>query len=382
VGGVLDDEQLAEVRLGWFGHGLKRNECGPLPGPRGRCGPTGCDTLPLVNADRFETLIRSGDTDELLLEVDRLAGARDWDGLLTLRERCVAAHEHGRQLWGVAQFIEYRVALEAPGPQAASVCAAGAARFALGPLTEVVAQRHSWEELADHLPDPWVAATVAQERVLRGEDLTGDPRAHPEELGLPPALLDWEPDYPLPRYRSHDVLEDGPEPVETPFEQPSGRPAPPADEPLLRRSLTEVGETWAERSNGGIRVATVEGTAADAVVTLFGDGGVGGTEGAPSLAVVRIDAALERLAWTAASGGAYGRRSGMATGRSAAFWVLSEAVGLGHGASGAELTERLDDLRWYVLQGDGEGWRLRLAVEHVGDGWAAVVDAWDEEEPG
>jgi hypothetical protein len=57
-------------------------------------------------------LIELGDPDELLREVDRRCDARDWPGLLELRDRCLAAVERGKQLWGVAAQAEYRLALE------------------------------------------------------------------------------------------------------------------------------------------------------------------------------------------------------------------------------------------------------------------------------
>jgi hypothetical protein len=89
--------------------------------------------------------------------------------VLELRRRCLDAAElTGRQLWGPAQYAGYRVALEGPPALAVAVLAPGAAPFALGPLTEVVAQQHRWAELAPHLDAGVVASTVAQERVLRG----------------------------------------------------------------------------------------------------------------------------------------------------------------------------------------------------------------------
>jgi hypothetical protein len=92
-------------------------------------------------APSLAELLHRGNLDELVREVDRLAAVDDHEGLLVLRERChEAAETIGKQLWGPAQYAEYRLALEAPGPLAASVVTPGAARFALGPLTEVVAQ--------------------------------------------------------------------------------------------------------------------------------------------------------------------------------------------------------------------------------------------------
>ncbi len=319
-----------------------------------------------------EELIRGGDLDELMLEVDRRCGARDWDGLVHLRDRCLAAIEVGRQLWGVAQFAEYRLALEAPGPYAAEVCRPGAGRFTLGPLTEVAASAHTWDELADHLPTSWAASTVAQERVIRGEDLTGDPRAHPEDLDLPLVLQDWEPSYPVPRYRSHDLLEGGPAPLGDVAHEPvvaAGEPEP-IEMPLLERAVREVTATWVDQSNGGSRLVVVRGGADAAVTALVPEG---------RIAAIAPAAALERLAWAAASGGAYGRRRGMAAGRSSAVFVARAASGLDLDADVDELGARLDELDWWHIATPEGGWWLRLAVADPEAGWAAALDAWDRE---
>src|SRR5207253_6322430 len=96
---------------------------------------------------------------------------------------------------------EYRRALQAPGRWAAQVVVPGAGRFALGPLSEVVASTHPWDELAAHLTATPEAALVAQERVLRGEDLRGDERVDAAMVELPLALQRWEPHYPLATYK-------------------------------------------------------------------------------------------------------------------------------------------------------------------------------------
>lgn len=319
----------------------------------------------------LEELIQRADPEELLVEVDRLVAGRDWGGLVRLRDRCDAAVELGKQLWSVAQFAEYRLALEAPGPYAAAVCRSGAGRFALGPLTEVAASTHRWADLADHLTEPWIAATVAHERVLRGEDLTGDVRAHTEELELPPVLHPWEPDYPLPTYRPYELIEGGLAPLELAHQPVDAPPAPPLELPALTRALTDVATTWAEGSNGGCHVATVRGDAAGAVAALV--------TGETSLAPVAPGDVLARLAWTAASGGAYGRRAGMAAGRSATWWVATVATGLPAAAAPEEVGRALQRLRWYLIGGGtGDlGWNLRVAIADPQGGWAVAVDAWD-----
>ena len=182
---------------------------------------------PLTTAD----LVDMGDLDALLIRIDHLCADRDWDGVLDLRDRCRRAIERGRQLWPAASHAEYRLALEAPGRQAAAVLVAGTGRFALGPLAEVAASTHTWAELRPHLGPTPEAGMVAHERVVRGEDLTGDDHVDPTVLELPLRLQPWEPDYPLATYRAHKIeVAD----VPPPDARPGGRcgPSPP------RRSTT------------------------------------------------------------------------------------------------------------------------------------------------
>ena len=153
-----------------------------------------------------EELVEQGDVDELVRHADRLAGAAAWPELVDLRARCQAATERGRQLWPAAARCEYRLALDAPGEFAALVLVPGAGRFALGPLPEVAASTHAWEELAPHVmqgaPE---AAIAAHERVVRGEDLHGDRRLDPFVLEVPLQLLGWEPRYPVAEYLADEA---------------------------------------------------------------------------------------------------------------------------------------------------------------------------------
>ena len=72
---------------------------------------------------------------------------------------------------------------------AAGVLDEGSGRFTIGPLTEVVAQHHTWAELAPLLEPGRGAAFVAHERALRGERIDARRRpALPDVLELPYAL--------------------------------------------------------------------------------------------------------------------------------------------------------------------------------------------------
>lgn len=317
-------------------------------------------------------LLHRGDPDQLLAEVDRLVNRSDWDTVLVLRDRCNEAAElTGKQLWGVAQYAEYRLALEAPGELAASVLAPGAARFALGPLTEVAASTHTWHELADHLDVPVVAATVAQERVLRGEDLRDDERARPDELELPLHLTPWEPDYALPVYRADELLQDGPPlPAGAP-RSVDAPPASPVEDDALERAATDLVTPWVEQSGGWCHVVVGVGDAAGVVAALVA--------GVVRLTPLTLQEAFARIVWVASSGGVHGRRRGGAAGRSHAFWFAHLLTDLPYGAAAAELGARLSDLEWYLFDEGSEetGWHLRLAVADPRSGRSLAIDAAD-----
>ncbi len=69
--------------------------------------------------DDLRTLIEGSDLNGLVRRIDGLVAAREWDGLVELRDACIEAVERGKQLWGVAQFTEYRLALDAPATRPA-----------------------------------------------------------------------------------------------------------------------------------------------------------------------------------------------------------------------------------------------------------------------
>lgn len=319
-------------------------------------------------------LLHRGDVDALVRETDRRCGRADYEGVVDVLEGCrEVTRTTGKQLWGPAQYAAYRLALEAPAPLAAGVVEPGAARFALGPLTEVVAQHHTFEELAPHLTGP-VLAPVAQERVLRGEDLASEPSAALDDTGLPGRLQPWEPTYPVPTYRAAERLDPGPPAPSVTARPTEAPPGPYRPLPALAAALLDVVAPWQEQSRGRAQVATVAGDAGHAVAALVAQ--------PAQLAPLTLPEAMGSLAWAGASGGAHGRRRGGAAGRAAAWWVAHVACGLAFPADPDELEFHLEDLRWYGFQTEGTdaaaastGWCLRLVV--AGAGWAAALDARD-----
>ncbi len=66
-------------------------------------------------------LVEAADLNALLRAVDGLCEDRDWGRLVDLADMCEEALERGKQLWPIADHIDYRLALEAPGDYAGSV---------------------------------------------------------------------------------------------------------------------------------------------------------------------------------------------------------------------------------------------------------------------
>ncbi len=320
---------------------------------------------------RLAGLVEAADPAELLRAVHGLCASRDWDGLVELRARLAEAVERGKPLWPVVTYLEYRLALEAPGRYAGPVLRPGAGRFALGPLTEVAAATHRFDELAPHLAMPAVAGVVAQERVLRGEDLRGRDDAHAEILELPLVLAPWEPAYALATYQADKVQVPDPDAEPVTMVPARGAPAPALDQGPIVRALLDLVEVWTSSSNGRASAVVAAGSASDAVACL----------GVPEHRLGRLDpaGALARMAWAAASGGAYGVRRGAALGRFDAWWAAAALVGLAWPPDPDELGRALAGLDWFCWD-DGmpaSGWILRLAVAQPHAGWAAALDATD-----
>lgn len=314
-------------------------------------------------------LIEGSDLAGLVRRIDGLVAAREWDGIVDLRDRCIEAVDRGKQLWGVAQFAEYRLALDAPGPLAGQVVKEGAGRFALGPLWEVAASTHPWDDLAPHIDDQRLRTLIAHERLLRG-DSTGLGDGDPHVLEVPLSLESWEPQYPVAAYRSDRA--DFPEPEWTDLDwvelsDPIARE--PEDDAI--EALLGLTAPWTEQSNGRAEGVVVAGEALQAIRTL----------GPHRVRTAEIDAgeALALMAWTGASGGAYGRRRGTPVGRMQAWWALAALLGFDDIDDPGEMGAEAAGLRWWRWDPGDQvgGWGFHLAIEDPGDGLAWAVSAVD-----
>jgi hypothetical protein len=323
--------------------------------------------------DRLDELIHRADLDGLVRMIDDRCGARDWAGLLRVRDRARHAADTGRQLWPAASLAEYRLALRAPPDYVAAVLDETdglSGRFTIGPLTEVAAQDHTWDELRYVLDLGPRAAFVAHERVLRGEGIEAPEL--PDVLDLPLQLQDWEPDYPLAVYSEAGAEFPMPDlPDRWTEVTPERAEMLDDDVELAVRQLVEV---WLTGSNGHADVVCVEGDIAAALGTL----------GLRRARVARLDAteALAWLAWAGASGGAHGRRRGAASGRFGAWWTLAALGDLldDWPVPPDDLGELAAEFRWYRWDAHepAMGWQLQLAVEDPSEHVAWVILARDE----
>lgn len=330
-------------------------------------------------------LVHRGDLDELVRAVDAAATRGDVDEVVALRRGCLDAVEFsGRQLWGPAAYAAYRLALDAPVELAVEAFLDADDRHMLGPLTEVVAQRHDWAALGDHLPPGPISGTVAVERVVRGEDLADDPAAAVHHLDVPGTWLDWEGPRPRVDYRSGEVL--APAPVARPTGPAVTATAPgdPIDDPELVQAWEALVAPWATSATGSVAVAVADGPVTGAVgAVVSGSVARTGDTIAPAdpvtveLEPITLADAVAALGWSAASGGAARRRRGCAAGRSAAWWALRVLVGHEPGSDVDDLREDLGEWTWWRFGPvEEDGWWLRLAGQHV-DGWSLAIDARD-----
>ena len=323
--------------------------------------------------DELDQLIHRADLDGLVRMIDDRSSARDWAGILRVRDRSRHAVDTGRQLWPAATLAEYRLALLAEPEFVAAVLDESdglSGRFTIGPLTEVAAQQHSWAELRAALSPGPRAAFVAHERALRGESIDGADLA--PVLDIPLVMQAWEPTYALATYSVAGAEFPMPD---LPAAWSDVAPGVGADvlDDGVELAVRQLVEPWLTTSNGQLDVVCVSGTGADAIGAL-GVRRARWTELTPA-------AALAWLAWAGASGGAHGRRRGAASGRFGAWWTLAACGDVidDWPLSPGELGDLAAELRWYRWDAyePALGWTLQLAVEDPTESVAWAILARD-----
>ncbi len=248
-----------------------------------------------------------------------------------------------------------------------------AGRFALGPLWEVAASTHTWDELADHIPAGPARSLAAHERVLRGEDLSGDDSIDAMALELPLVLGAWEA-YPVATYRSSKAeFPSPPHDLGGPIELPGA--GPEADGRFEAEALESIAIPWQEQSNGRVAVAATEGSAESAVAALG--------HGEAVVRELELGEAAAHLCWVGSSGGAYGRRRGSPMGRFGLWWLVAALADLEWPPDPGEIGDAGAGMRWLLWEPTGEthGWSGSIAVEADGRAWALyAVDDHREED--
>lgn len=324
--------------------------------------------------DELDAAVHRADLDELIRLIDRRTETRDWSGLSRTRRSCTAAVDTGRQLWPAATLAEYRLALWAPDEWCATVLEEDAGRFTPGPLSEVAAVHHTWENLAPHLAFGPLATYFAHERSLRGERISVSARRSlVPVIDIPIDLQSWEPSYVVATYDDDGAHHDRP----TASTKMSDIELPPSPEPLDDEETTlafaQLVEMWTEKSNGRSEVTCVEGSIIDAISAT----------GAPRARSRNLSTqeALDLLLWAGSSGGAHGRRRGTATGRFSVWWLLSALADCDWTDNLTEFRREVEQLRWAEWDAwePTTGWELRLAVEHPTSGVSWSFTASDVE---
>ncbi|MCH7669978.1 MAG: hypothetical protein IIC71_12375 [Acidobacteria bacterium] len=314
-------------------------------------------------------LIEGSDLAGLLVFVKRTCDAQDWDGLVEIRDQCRDAVDRGKQLWGVAHYVDYRTARDAPASYLSDALSGDGRSSAIGPLWEVAASVKNWDEMREHLPEGQVAALAAYERALRG-DVPGD--AVDLMLDIPLERLAWEPSYEVATYGESRVDVPYPEiPIMEWVELPDAIEV--LDDDAATEALTDLVQPWWDTSNGKVEANVVEGSALEAIKAF----------GPRRVRIVRVtpQQALSVMVWTAASGGAHGKRRGTPVGRSLAWWAMVCLAGLDDAPhmDPDEIGEAIADLNFYVWDaGDATGgWSFHMAIEDPADGLAWAVTAVD-----
>lgn len=321
-------------------------------------------------APSLDELIQRADLDGLVRYVDDACSARDWHHVLRIRNEARAAVKTGRQLWPIATLANYRLALWAPAELAVRALDDTARTFMPGPVSEILAVHHTWDQLHPFLDAGHDRSLVAYERALRGDVI---PPHEDHALEIPFDVADWEPSYAVAGYNDDGVVDDMP-PLDTKWHSCSTRDADPLDDDTVH-AFTRMMEPWTAHSNGQARAVVVEGELEDAL-------------GALQLTSIDFSeltphAAMQWLTWAASSGGAHGKRRGVASGRSEALWLLATFTGLNDtwprslDELGDVVTNQLEFFAFTAANHSAREWWLQLAIVDPHEGLTAAFIARD-----
>jgi hypothetical protein len=321
-------------------------------------------------ADSLDDLVHRADLDALVRHVDDTCSSRDWHHLLRVRDATRAAVDTGRQLWPIATLANYRLALRAPADMAVRAFDDSARTFMPGPVSEILAQHHTWEELSPLLHAGHDRALVAYERALRGDAV--DPR-EPALLDIPVAPLPWEPTYALAAYDDDGVHAPPPDVVSAPWRTVRGVSGRPLTDPTVD-AFRQMMAPWTAQSNGRASAAVTEGGTEEALGAI-------GVDSARVTDVTPADA-LAHLAWAAADGGAKGRRRGAASGRGEAWWLLAVFLGVEDPwpVDPGEMGGLVPNLECCLFENDEAptaGWGLGLILVDRDEGLSCALVARD-----
>lgn len=310
-------------------------------------------------AASLDELIQRADLDGLVRHVDDACSSRDWDHVLRIRDDARAAVATGRQLWPIATLANFRLALWAPAHLAVRALDDSARTFMPGPVSEILAVHHSWADLEPHLAHGHDRSLVAYERALRG-DLIDE--GEPMVLEIPFAPAPWEPAYALAGYDDDGVIDEMPEFVYR-WSPCATTPTEPLRDDTVQ-VFAQMMSPWTAQSDGTARAVVVEGGLEEAL------GGLNVSDARVS--PLTTDEMVSWLAWAASSGGAHGKRRGVATGRSEALWMLTVFTGLDDDWPDSldELGEVLEGLECHAF----------VSPDHPAQGWWMQTVIVDREE--
>ena len=325
-------------------------------------------------ATALEQLIQRADLDGLVRHVDDTCAARDWDHLVEIRNEARAAVNTGRQLWPIATLANFRLALWAPAHFAVRALEDTARTFMPGPVSEILAVHHSWQELEPFLEPSHDRGVFAYERALRGDIITAD---EPEILDIPIAPQPWEPTYLYATYNDDGVIEQFP--TNSHWDEViviEGQEAIPLDESDTVDAFRHMMNPWTAQSNGEADLVLVEGSSAQALGAL-------GYVGIQSeVSPISCEQAWQALTWAGSTGGAHGKRRGTGTARSDVWWLFAQIAGLAGDwpCDPHECGQIALGCEYYVFRNDKtptQGWGLHLVIVDPDEGLSVALRAHD-----